>query len=268
MANEQKGYVYILTNPAFRENWVKIGYSSRPVDVRSKELDNTAVPLPFDVYATMCTAKYKEAETLIHHSIERFANLRIRKTREFFNVNPEKALEIFRDVQLLLDDAVIDEVHKREMLGLNAETEKAEPKRKEGEHRVWMIPYNTKYFDIHKCVKKYADIYWNQYSNFAVGDTGYLYGSAPDSAIRYRFEVVAVNLTYNADMDLEREFYTNPSDFDEVIARNRFVHIRINGETKDTRLSFPNLLDNGLKMAPRGAMFLSGELLRYIQENF
>lgn len=43
-----KGYVYILTNPSFREDWVKIGKSSRPVDVRSKELDNTAVPLPFE----------------------------------------------------------------------------------------------------------------------------------------------------------------------------------------------------------------------------
>lgn len=43
-----QGYVYILTNPSFREDWVKIGKSSRPVDVRSKELDNTAVPLPFE----------------------------------------------------------------------------------------------------------------------------------------------------------------------------------------------------------------------------
>lgn len=49
----QEGYVYILTNPSFREDWVKIGKSSRPVDVRSKELDNTAVPLPFEIYATL-----------------------------------------------------------------------------------------------------------------------------------------------------------------------------------------------------------------------
>ena len=40
--NKEIGYVYILTNPSFREDWVKIGKSSRPVDVRSKELDNTA----------------------------------------------------------------------------------------------------------------------------------------------------------------------------------------------------------------------------------
>ncbi|MBO7458614.1 MAG: DUF4357 domain-containing protein [Paludibacteraceae bacterium] len=108
MKNEEKGYVYILTNPAFRENWVKIGKSSRPVDVRSKELDNTAVPLPFQIYATMCTVKYAEAEKLVHRYIERFTNLRIRNNREFFNVKPEEALEIFYDVQLLIDDAEIE----------------------------------------------------------------------------------------------------------------------------------------------------------------
>ena len=29
------GYVYILTNKSFKEDWVKIGKSSRPVDIRS-----------------------------------------------------------------------------------------------------------------------------------------------------------------------------------------------------------------------------------------
>lgn len=55
-----KGYVYILTNPSFREDWVKIGTSSR---VRSKELDNTAVPFPFEVYATLYTSKSDKAGT-------------------------------------------------------------------------------------------------------------------------------------------------------------------------------------------------------------
>lgn len=66
-----KGYVYILTNPSFREDWVKIGKSSRPVDVRSKELDNTAVPLPFEVYATLYTSKYSKVEKQIHKQIDR-----------------------------------------------------------------------------------------------------------------------------------------------------------------------------------------------------
>ena len=35
MSNKEPGYVYILTNPSFREDWVKIGKSSRPEDVKT-----------------------------------------------------------------------------------------------------------------------------------------------------------------------------------------------------------------------------------------
>jgi hypothetical protein len=93
---DKKGYVYILTNPSFKEDWVKIGMSSVSVEQRVKQLDGTAVPLPFEIYATMKTAKYQEAEKLIHNFISMFTNLRIRDNREFFNVKPEKALEILK----------------------------------------------------------------------------------------------------------------------------------------------------------------------------
>ena len=107
MANKEPGYVYILTNPSFREDWVKIGKSSRPVDVRSKELDNTAVPLPFEIFATMKTAKYNEVEKLVHKTIDRLTDLRIRQNREFFNVAPQMALDIFRDIASAIDDAEV-----------------------------------------------------------------------------------------------------------------------------------------------------------------
>lgn len=102
---KETGYVYILTNPSFREDWVKIGKSSRPVDVRSKELDNTAVPLPFEIYATLKTSKYAEVEKQIHKQIDRLTDLRIRQNREFFNIAPSVALDIMRDIADLLDDA-------------------------------------------------------------------------------------------------------------------------------------------------------------------
>ena len=101
----ETGYVYILTNPSFREDWVKIGKSSRPVDVRSKELDNTAVPLPFEIYATLKTTKYAKVERQIHKQIDRLTDLRIRQNREFFNIAPSVALDIMRDIADLLDDA-------------------------------------------------------------------------------------------------------------------------------------------------------------------
>ena len=104
---QEKGYVYILTNPSFREDWVKIGKSARPVDIRSKELDNTAVPLPFEIFATIQTAKYNDVEKYIHKTIDRLTDLRIRQSREFFNVAPQVALDIFRNIASMLDDAVI-----------------------------------------------------------------------------------------------------------------------------------------------------------------
>ena len=104
---KSEGYVYILTNPSFKEDWVKIGKSSRPVDVRSKELDNTAVPLPFEIFATMKTSKYNEVEKLVHKTIDRLTDLRIRQNREFFNVAPQVALDIFHDIAMTVDDAVV-----------------------------------------------------------------------------------------------------------------------------------------------------------------
>lgn len=105
--NKNIGFVYILTNPSFREDWVKIGKSTRPVDIRSKELDNTAVPLPFEIFATIQTVKYNEVEKLVHKTIDRLTDLRIRQNREFFNVAPQVALDIFKDIAQAIDDAVV-----------------------------------------------------------------------------------------------------------------------------------------------------------------
>lgn len=121
MAEKEAGYVYILTNPSFKEDWVKIGKSSRPVDVRSKELDNTAVPLPFEIFATMKTVKYNEVERLVHKTIDRLTDLRIRQNREFFNVAPQVALDILRDIATTLDDADIVEYESNQPI--NPETD-------------------------------------------------------------------------------------------------------------------------------------------------
>ena len=273
MNTKEPGYVYILTNPSFKEDWVKIGRSSRPVDVRSKELDNTAVPLPFEIYATMKTEKYVEAERLIHHYIERFTNLRIRDNREFFNVQPEVALDIFRDVADVLGDAVIDEVHKKAIMGDAGNSVKGNHKTPaRQEKKVWMLPANSKYFDLKGCFDKYGIVYWTQFYNMQTGDTGFLYSSAPDSAIVYRFEVIGHDMPYSAEMDAEIDFYVDPKDFESSKEHNRFLKLKVTGETHTSRLGLANLLEHGMSIAPRGALNLSHpgytELLKYIEENF
>ena len=106
MANKETGYVYILTNPSFREDWVKIG-KTKDMEKRLKSLNTTALPLPFKVYATIQTCKYEELEKIIHKQIDRLTDLRINQSREFFNVHPSQALDIFLDQAQVLEDAII-----------------------------------------------------------------------------------------------------------------------------------------------------------------
>lgn len=143
MENNEPGYVYILTNPSFREDWVKIGKSSRPVDVRSKELDNTAVPLPFEIYATLRTVKYSKVEKQIHKQIDRLTDLRIRQNREFFNIPPSVALDIMRDIADLLDDAELSVyVDGKPVVSYSKDEDKMiEAETKEKQHKAQKPPF-------------------------------------------------------------------------------------------------------------------------------
>lgn len=109
---EKQGYVYILTNPSFKEDWVKIGKSAVSVEQRVKQLDGTAVLLPFEIYATLNTKKYSEVEKAVHQTIDSPTDLRIRQNRESFNITPQEALNILQRFATMLDDAEITEYQK------------------------------------------------------------------------------------------------------------------------------------------------------------
>ena len=141
------------------------------------------------------------------------------------------------------------------------------------EKRVWLVPSNPNYFDLKGYLKRCGnEIFWTQHVNFQPGDTGYMYSALPDRAIRYSFEVIETNLPYNINMEKEREFNTNPNDFDGLKKHNRFALLRITGNTYNRSMDLGNLQKYGLKHAPQGAMILSNsnhkELLQYIEENF
>ena len=60
----------------------------------------------------MKTCKYNEVEKLVHKTIDRLTDLRIRQNREFFNVSPQMALEIFKDIAMTIDDAEVVLYHE------------------------------------------------------------------------------------------------------------------------------------------------------------
>lgn len=85
-----RGVVYILFNNAM-EGYVKIGRTSRnDVEKRIKELDTTALPLPFQCYFAGEVNSAADVERRLHRV---FADKRVRQNREFFQVDLDQAKE-------------------------------------------------------------------------------------------------------------------------------------------------------------------------------
>jgi hypothetical protein len=103
------GKVYILTNDSM-PGIIKIGVTEQEtIEERIKTLDNTSVPTPFRFYFAIETNNYKEIEKLIHNA---FSDYRIRLNREFFEMDPERAvsaLKISGAPEIKLNNEMIDE---------------------------------------------------------------------------------------------------------------------------------------------------------------
>ncbi len=138
--------------------------------------------------------------------------------------------------------------------------------------KVWMISASGKFFDHRRCFDELGKIYWKQYNNLQVGDTGYIYFSKPQQEIVFKFEIVACDLPYTPDYDAEKKYYKNVEDFESAKKHNRFYLIKKIGESTSGMLTLNNMMQNGLKQAPLSALNLSDEsfkqLLAYIENNF
>jgi hypothetical protein len=78
--------VYVLTN-AEMPGLVKIGITDASVGDRVKQLDNTSVPVPFECFYAAEVSDAARVERAIH---EAFDDHRVRKSREFFRLSPDK----------------------------------------------------------------------------------------------------------------------------------------------------------------------------------
>lgn len=101
MAEKQKGYIYILTNPSF-PIYVKIGYADN-MEARLKSLNRSeSIPYAFRVYATY-EVSTRLTDFKVHNMIDKLnpdlrcvENINGRKrVREFYAMSPEDAYSIF-----------------------------------------------------------------------------------------------------------------------------------------------------------------------------
>lgn len=82
--NKHVGWIYVMRNPAFREELLKIGKSRRPPMQRAAELGAaTAVPEGFELIYFVHVSNHHEAERMVHHHL---AQYRKSAAKEFFDV--------------------------------------------------------------------------------------------------------------------------------------------------------------------------------------
>lgn len=104
---DTKGFIYILTNPSFKE-YVKIGYADN-VENRLKQLNNSeCIPFAFRVYATY-EVEERLTDKKLHSLIDQLnPNLRSienvggkMRVREFYAMSPEQAYSILSTIAVL-----------------------------------------------------------------------------------------------------------------------------------------------------------------------
>lgn len=139
---------------------------------------------------------------------------------------------------------------------------------------VWLICYDSKYFKVEDCFKKYGEIYWTHKAgvlNVQKGDIAYLYAARPESAIRFKVEVVASQLPYSKEMDVEDEFVTSGSSNSDDSNKTYFL-VRPIADTHSPALKHAALMSKGFMGKRPSTTKLSKDefkaLREYIEQNF
>ncbi len=83
--------VYVLINEAM-PGYSKIGKTSN-LEQRMRDLDKTSVPLPFECFYAARVNDMHYVEKQLHDA---FADMRVRKNREFFEIAPERVMSALK----------------------------------------------------------------------------------------------------------------------------------------------------------------------------
>ncbi|HYD81583.1 MAG TPA: GIY-YIG nuclease family protein [Paucimonas sp.] len=87
-----KGYLYILENPALRQNFLKIGLTTVDPNDRARGLSkSSSIPLNFKLRYSVTVSDVKVAESRAHLMLDEF---RVNPQKEFFCLSLKKAMQM------------------------------------------------------------------------------------------------------------------------------------------------------------------------------
>ena len=130
-----------------------------------------------------------------------------------------------------------------------------------GSNGCWIIPCSKARYDVDGAFGELGTIDWHQWINPSVGDTVYVYSSAPDSRIVYVAEVVETDIEHS-DID-DSKFFLEPSDPSNE--RRRAMRLKMIRKLDIPGLSYAELKAHGLKGSMQGQCAVGEELQNYIE---
>lgn len=95
MKTKELGWVYVLSNPSFDQDLIKVGMSQNDPALRSEELRTTGVPTPFKVEYKALVADHAEVEKRVHADLNRYRNT---DDREFFRCPVPMAIQSIKKI--------------------------------------------------------------------------------------------------------------------------------------------------------------------------
>lgn len=102
--NGSCGYIYLLKNEMFDENWHKIIVTPLPLDYTSLSRDN--LPISYTIALTIKTIKYRELVTSIKGNFQTLSKV---SDEYFLNVKMTELLDFINSLKDLIDDLQIDQ---------------------------------------------------------------------------------------------------------------------------------------------------------------
>lgn len=91
-----KGYIYCLSNPSFKPDLYKIGYTTMNLHKRINALYKTGVPTKFVIHFAKTVKQCRQTEHDIHHKLKK---MRINPSREFFKCPLSNIRRVFDKIE-------------------------------------------------------------------------------------------------------------------------------------------------------------------------
>jgi 5-methylcytosine-specific restriction enzyme A len=131
----------------------------------------------------------------------------------------------------------------------------------------WIIPANSKVYDHASSLEHFDFIDWHQgIYKYSIGDIVFLYCTLPYKKIKYKCTVEKVDLPFEAIRD-DKDYWIDKDKYTKSKI-GKFMRLRLLDQVDSEKLSLEQLLLNGLKAAPQGAVKVVDELRNYLHMNF